>query len=118
MQRAPRICGCGLKIAGGEPCPCQVRQAKARKEAADAKRPSARERGYGTKWEAARLEFLKVHTTCKCGAPATVVDHLTPHKGDFRVFWDRKNWGAKCASCHNRKTARHDGGFGRRPTCA
>jgi 5-methylcytosine-specific restriction endonuclease McrA len=106
-----------LKIAGGEPCPCQTRRAKERKAAADARRPSASARGYGAKWQEVRAAFLSVHTKCGCGEPATVVDHEKPHKGDFKLFWDRKNWSAKCARCHNRKTAKHDGGFGRRVTC-
>ncbi|MGY6410502.1 MAG: HNH endonuclease [Alkalilacustris sp.] len=41
------------------------------------------------------------------------MDHATPHKGGRKLFWDRSNWAPMCASCHGRKTARHDGGFGR-----
>ena len=47
---------------------------------------------------------------------ATVVDHIVPHRGDMRLFWDTKNWQAMAKSCHDRKTARHDGGFGRART--
>jgi len=36
-----------------------------------------------------------------CGAPATVVDHRIPHRGDKRLFWDRNNWEPLCASCHS-----------------
>jgi 5-methylcytosine-specific restriction protein A len=43
---------------------------------------------------------------------ATVVDHIIPHKGDKRLFWDIKNWQPLCASCHGIKTAKEDGGFG------
>lgn len=32
---------------------------------------------------------------------ATVVDHITPHKGDTALFWDQSNWQSLCASCHN-----------------
>ncbi|WP_144469068.1 HNH endonuclease signature motif containing protein, partial [Bacillus pumilus] len=35
-----------------------------------------------------------------------------PHKGDKKLFWDSSNWQPLCASCHNRKTAKEDGGFG------
>lgn len=38
-------------------------------------------------------------------AEATVVDHVRPHRGDRRLFWDRTNWQALCAPCHNKKTA-------------
>lgn len=32
---------------------------------------------------------------------ATVVDHITPHKGDLKLFWDETNLQALCAPCHN-----------------
>ena len=44
---------------------------------------------------------------------ATVVDHITPHKGNQQLFWDRNNWQPLCKQCHDRKTATEDGGFGR-----
>jgi 5-methylcytosine-specific restriction endonuclease McrA len=47
---------------------------------------------------------------------AQVVDHVIPHQGDLALFWDRRNWAPRCASCHNRKTATVDGGFGRSAT--
>jgi 5-methylcytosine-specific restriction protein A len=47
--------------------------------------------------------------------PATVVDHRIPHKGDKQLFWDSTNWQAMSKPCHDRKTAREDGGFGRTP---
>jgi 5-methylcytosine-specific restriction protein A len=46
---------------------------------------------------------------------ANVVDHISPHKGqDDPQFWDERNLQALCPSCHSRKTAQHDGGFGNR----
>ncbi|MFA5379199.1 MAG: HNH endonuclease signature motif containing protein, partial [Dehalococcoidia bacterium] len=48
-----------------------------------------------------------------CGRPATDVDHIEPHCGDYDKFWDESNLSALCHSCHSRKTAREDGGFGR-----
>lgn len=41
-----------------------------------------------------------------------MVDHITPHKGDRGLFWDRNNWQALCKTCHDTKTAAEDGGFG------
>ncbi|MDZ7809242.1 MAG: HNH endonuclease signature motif containing protein [Arhodomonas sp.] len=32
---------------------------------------------------------------------ATVVDHKTPHRGDWSLFWDQDNWQALCAHCHS-----------------
>lgn len=77
-------------------------------------RPGARERGYTRRWEVERAAFLRLNRKCcRCSAEAVVVDHIVPHKGDDRLFWDRSNWQAMCSTCHNRKTATTDGGFGR-----
>ena len=39
--------------------------------------------------------------------PATVVDHIVPHRGDLALFWDRRgNWQALCVDHHNRKTGK------------
>lgn len=44
---------------------------------------------------------------------ASVVDHRRPHRGDMKLFWDRNNWQSMAKECHDRKTAREDGGFGK-----
>ncbi len=44
---------------------------------------------------------------------ATVVDHIEPHKGDYELFYDPDNLDSMCVTCHNRKTAKEDGGFGK-----
>ena len=46
--------------------------------------------------------------------PATVVDHIIPHKGDMDIFWDEDNWQPLCKRCHDQKTATENGGFGNR----
>ncbi|MGU3496296.1 HNH endonuclease signature motif containing protein [Xanthobacteraceae bacterium A53D] len=97
--RAPRICGCGQRVASDLRCPCENR----RKAQADARRPPARARGYDSKWDIARAAYLKAHPVCvRCSAPASVVDHIIPHKGDKGRFWDRTNWQPLCGPCHNR----------------
>lgn len=84
----------------------------------DARRGSAHSRGYGAQWRRARAAFLVRHPLCrdceKSGrvTAATVVDHITPHRGDMRLFWQSENWQPLCAPCHSAKTAREDGGFG------
>ena len=40
---------------------------------------------------------------------STTVDHIIPHKGDRKLFWDKTNWQALCKPCHDAKTAREDG---------
>lgn len=98
-MRAPRICGCGHKIASGERCPCE----RKRKVEADARRPTARERGYDSKWDVERRTFLQANPLCeRCSAQATVVDHIEPHRGDKQLFWSRSNWQPLCRTCHDR----------------
>jgi 5-methylcytosine-specific restriction endonuclease McrA len=36
------------------------------------------------------------------------VDHIIPHRGDDRLFWDRSNWQALCAHHHNSNKQRLD----------
>lgn len=68
---------------------------------------TAAERGYGGKWQKARLTFLAANPLCcRCEAkgrliPATVVNHRIPHRGDLKLFWDRKNWEPVCKPCHD-----------------
>ena len=44
---------------------------------------------------------------------AEVVDHIVPHKGNAEMFYDRANLQPLCKMCHDAKTAKEDGGFGR-----
>lgn len=88
-------------------------------------RPSARQRGYDSKWEKARKAFLakpenQFCERCKArgflnagnlrmdGTAQTnprrmhlVVNHRIPHKGDQRLFWDRSNWEVACPDDHD-----------------
>lgn len=82
-------------------------------------RGSAHSRGYGRKWQAARLGYLQKHPLCvHCLArghvvAATDVDHIKPHGGDPVLFWDfENNVQSLCHPCHSLKTATEDGGFG------
>lgn len=116
--RAPRICSCGKVVPFGIKCECQ----KARKRASDriynAKRPSARQRGYDKEWELAALGFLgqpENRRCVVCGEQATVVDHKIAFKGDNALRMDPANWQPMCRPCNSRKNVRKEGGFGRRP---
>ena len=76
----------------------------------DRMRGGADARGYNAEWRRARKAFLQKHPLCaECGkagklTPATVVDHIIPHRGDKRLFWDENNWQPLCKSCHDQKT--------------
>lgn len=107
MPAAPkRFCdhpNCSTKVVRGK---CAAHK-KAKKP-----RPSASARGYDEQWRKTRKLFLMRHRTClKCArAPATEVDHINPKaKGGTDSML---NLQALCKSCHARKTATHDGGFG------
>ena len=76
----------------------------------EALRGGASARGYDARWQKARAAYLKRRPLCaecqKNGAltPATVVDHIIPHRGDRSLFWDERNWQPLCKGCHDRKT--------------
>ena len=75
---------------------------------------SASRRGYGSAWRRESKRFLLMRPLCeecrKNGryTKATVVDHVIPHRGDQKLFWDRSNWRALCKRCHDQKTGRED----------
>lgn len=98
----PYIASCGCVVKSGERCKHMIVRDRERKARFDLKRPSAGKRGYGAKWRHARNDYLKDHPVCvMCGAPATLVDHKTPHKGDLKLFWSRSNWQSLCTTCHS-----------------
>ena len=76
----------------------------------DRVRGGADARGYNSEWRKARDDFLQRNPLCvECMRngevrPATVVDHIIPHRGDRRLFWDETNWQPLCAAHHNEKT--------------
>ena len=61
-----------------------------------------------------RRKFLESNPFCaKCYEEghitmATVVDHIKPHRGDRKLFWDRGNWQPLCEHHHNVKTMTED----------
>ena len=70
-------------------------------------RGSARARGYDARWDRASAAFKSTHPLCLgCKAvgritPATVVDHVDPHRGDMVKFWDQSNWQSSCKWHHD-----------------
>jgi 5-methylcytosine-specific restriction protein A len=121
-RSAPRPCsypGCGALVHGGSRCPKHVQLDRRQ---SDAQRDPDRKRLYGYRWQKASKLYLSEHPLCESDGcseqgrvrAATVVDHRIPHRGDLDLFWDRSNWCAMAKPCHDRKTAREDGGFGNR----
>lgn len=114
-KRAKRPClvpSCaGFATHGGY---CDKHQDRIRKQ--DQARGNSYQRGYNREWQQKRELYLQDNPLCvscakrKMIMPASVVDHIKPHKGDKALFWDQNNWQALCESCHNRKTATEDKG--------
>ena len=77
-------------------------------------RPSVSKRGYNSKWRRLSKAYLRKHPMCvRCMAegryvPATVVDHIIPHRGDETLMWSESNWQALCKPCHDKKTWTED----------
>ena len=116
-KRAKSICrypGCDVLLDLPGYCARHARQV-------EVQRGNSAERGYGHRWRKARDGYLRSHPLCVKHEvrgqlePATVVDHIVPHRGDQGLFWDRDNWQALCKQCHDIKTATEDGGFGISP---
>lgn len=64
---------------------------------------------YDNDWKKYRARFLEVNPLCySCGALATVVDHVEPHKGDKAIFERLDNHIPLCEKCHNYITAKFD----------
>ncbi len=113
MCRTP---GCGAIVDSGYCERCRADGA-----APTPARLSAAKRGYGARWQKTSRAYLAAHPLCVDpyrahrgrAVAATLTDHIVPHRGDMRLFWDSDNWQPLCASCHGRKTAEEDGGYGR-----
>jgi len=59
------------------------------------------------RWQKMRKAQLAKEPYCQCRACegkkvlATVADHIKPHRGDRRLFWDRKNLQSLSGPCHS-----------------
>ena len=120
---APRPCtypACGVLVRDGTGRCDRHKRVEARQ--LDQQRGTAHERGYGYRWQQAREGYLRSHPLCVAHerkgqvVPATVVDHIIPHRGDMSLFWERSNWQPLCKPCHDFKTATEDSTFARRTT--
>jgi 5-methylcytosine-specific restriction protein A len=109
---------CSALVRGKRYCEKHELLAEQPKREHDQRRGSSTQRGYGYKWQKYRLLFLKSNPLCvHCQAEgrvkaATDVDHIIPHRGDMKLFWDESNYQSLCHSHHSEKTASEDSGFG------
>jgi len=99
-------------------CPEHLKQTRRRQ---DKERGTSTQRGYNYRWQRYRRAYLAAHPLCvlclkkkpEVVREATVVDHIIPHRGDHRLFWDPANHQSLCKECHDIKTAKEDGAFGK-----
>jgi len=91
-------------------------------------RRSAYQRGYTKRWAVYSADWRRQHPLCgeradgqlsaahslcvRAGrvGSADVTDHIQPHRGDQRLFWDPENHQSLCETCHNAKSQRERGG--------
>ena len=66
------------------------------------------------RWRKLSRSYRARQPVCElCGhAPSQHTDHIEPHRNLPHLFWSQTNWQALCHSCHSKKTASEDGGFG------
>lgn len=101
--RAPRICGhCGGVHHYGERCPKAAARDRERKARHDAKRPSARDRGYDADWQRLRAKHLATYPTCiRCGEKAVVADHIVSIRRAPHRRLDPTNIQSLCVTHHS-----------------
>lgn len=111
--RAARICSCGRRVPHGLRCECR----KAADRVANAKRPSAAQRGYDAEWRGLSKAFLSEpqNQHCACGEPATLVGHIISIRQAPHLRLVRSNWKPSCNACNLRQNVRFEGGFGKTP---
>jgi len=108
-----RSCNCRHVSKHGRQVQISWKDGKGEKK----KRKSANSRGYTAAWQKARLRHIHNNPLCvECLRQGKLtgntkdkplhVDHITPHRGDWAIFWDSDNWQTLCYKCHGRKTAR------------
>jgi 5-methylcytosine-specific restriction endonuclease McrA len=87
--------------------------AKAVARKTEQKRSNQKSKVYNHDWRSLRAHFLALNPTCKlCGAMAVHADHIKTAKEFPELRLSISNLQPLCHSCHSRKTAKEDGGFG------
>lgn len=114
--------GCRRMAVSGSSC-CAEHSTQVRREA-ESRRMSDEDTARIRKWYKLPIWFARRDACLKaalfrcatagCVNRATDCDHIIPHRGDWALFIESRNHQALCHSCHSRKTAREDGGFGNR----
>ena len=106
--------GCPEVVSGDR---CEAHKIEKRKQY-DQARNKEWQHLYNARWRRERSAYLMSHPLCAhCLAvgrvtAAVILDHVIPHKGNVKLFWDKSNRQGLCAKCHNVKTYQ-EGAFGK-----
>ena len=74
-------------------------------------RATTAQRGYGAAWQSISTRYRSEHPRCvMCGRPSEVVDHILSRRDGGSD--DASNLRALCWSCHSRRTAIDQSGWG------
>jgi len=105
-KRSARICvhpGCPNIVRTPGVSRCPLHQAEYERTH-DARRPSASQRGYDSRWKAVRDKFLADHPFCEmCGAPAEIAHHVIRKR--VGGVDEGANLVALCKQCHGQHHA-------------
>ena len=84
------------------------------------RRANSMQRGYDTQWKKFSAWFKRQPEHCLCvtclregkTVPAEHTDHIIPLVDAPELKYEMSNLQGLCASCHSKKTATENGGFG------
>jgi len=103
--------GCATLVDSGR-CDKHSNDIQVARQQYDKHRPEWHSMYKDPRYQKARTRYLQRHPLCvECEeigqiVPATILDHIIDHKGDYDLFWDESNWQGLCESDHNSKTAK------------
>jgi len=61
-------------------------------------------------WQLTNEPFCRMCKNAGRRTTANIADHIVPHRGDTKLFWDRSNLQSLCDVHHNEKTWVEEGG--------
>jgi 5-methylcytosine-specific restriction protein A len=106
--------GCTELVDGAYCVAHNVERVRGQRSAYDKNRPAYYAWYDSARWIMLRKKMLAVYPFCvNCSQEgrtelAKIIDHIMPHKGDSRLFWNVENLQCLCKHCHAVKTSKED----------